>query len=74
MDCEPKELQFLSLVGIFRESVSGSCCLVGVVYNNVLYVANAGHSRAVLVSWPDGGGWNDLEVIQLWVAGRGWLE
>ncbi|KAF3338535.1 putative protein phosphatase 2C 79-like isoform X2 [Carex littledalei] len=55
-------------------AVSGSCCLVGVVYNNVLYVANAGHSRAVLASWPDGGGWNDLEVIQLWVAGRGRAE
>ncbi|KAJ4772768.1 Protein phosphatase 2C [Rhynchospora pubera] len=32
----------------------GSCCLTGVVHGNVLYVANAGDSRAVLARWADG--------------------
>ncbi|KAJ1695512.1 hypothetical protein LUZ63_012210 [Rhynchospora breviuscula] len=32
----------------------GSCCLTGVVHGNVLYVANAGDSRAVLARWTDG--------------------
>lgn len=40
----------------------GSCCLVGVVHNNVLYVANAGDSHAVLARWPTGG---NIEVIPL---------
>ncbi|KAF3338542.1 putative protein phosphatase 2C 38 [Carex littledalei] len=46
-------------------AVLGSCCLVGVVFNNVLYVTNAGDSRAVLARWPNGGGLDDMEVIQL---------
>lgn len=46
-------------------AVLGSCCLVGVVFNKVLHVANAGDSRAVLVRWPDGGGLDDMVVIQL---------
>ncbi|KAF3338541.1 hypothetical protein FCM35_KLT17378 [Carex littledalei] len=46
-------------------AVLGSCCLVGVVFNNVLYVANAGDSRAVLARWPNGSGLDDMEVIQL---------
>lgn len=43
----------------------GSCCLVGVVLRNVLYVANAGDSRAVVAQWPNGGDLNDMQVIQL---------
>lgn len=48
-----------------RLAMMGSCCLVGVVLSNVLYVANAGDSRAVLARRPDGGELNDLEVVQL---------
>ncbi|KAJ4779317.1 Phosphatase 2C family protein [Rhynchospora pubera] len=33
---------------------AGSCCLTGVVHGNVLYVANAGDSRAVLAKWGVG--------------------
>ncbi|KAJ1695515.1 hypothetical protein LUZ63_012213 [Rhynchospora breviuscula] len=33
---------------------AGSCCLSGVVHNNVLYVANAADSRAVVGKWRDG--------------------
>jgi Protein phosphatase 2C len=40
----------------------GSCCLVGLVYNNILYVANSGDSRAVLARCHEGG---DFEVVQL---------
>lgn len=43
-------------------AATGSCCLVGVVHNNILYVANAGDSRAVLARWADG---DDFEVVQL---------
>ncbi|KAJ6791125.1 putative protein phosphatase 2C 46 [Iris pallida] len=32
----------------------GSCCLVGVICNGILYVANAGDSRAVLGRWVKG--------------------
>lgn len=46
-------------------AVSGSCCLVGVVFSNVLYVANAGDSRAVLARWPNGAGLDDMQVIEL---------
>ncbi|KAJ4804973.1 Phosphatase 2C family protein [Rhynchospora pubera] len=42
---------------------AGSCCLSAVVHNNVLYVANAGDSRAVLAKW--GVGDEDAEEEQL---------
>lgn len=29
-------------------AAAGSCCLVGIIYNGFLYVANTGNSRAVL--------------------------
>ncbi|KAJ4786215.1 Protein phosphatase 2C [Rhynchospora pubera] len=37
-----------------RLAAVGSCCLSGIVHNRVLYVANAGDSRAVLARWEDG--------------------
>ncbi|KAJ1695511.1 hypothetical protein LUZ63_012209 [Rhynchospora breviuscula] len=46
-----------------RLAAVGSCCLSGVVHNNVLYVANAGDSRAVLARW--GVGDENAEAVQL---------
>ncbi|KAK1295454.1 putative protein phosphatase 2C 78 [Acorus calamus] len=43
----------------------GSCCLVGVIDGDMLYVANLGDSRAVLGRKSDGGGLEDskMEVV-----------
>ncbi|KAJ4753189.1 Protein phosphatase 2C family protein [Rhynchospora pubera] len=46
-----------------RLAAVGSCCLSGVVCNNVLHVANAGDSRAVLARW--GVGDENAEAVQL---------
>lgn len=42
----------------------GSCCLVGVVCNGLLYIANAGDSRVVL-GRASGGNEKDVKAIQL---------
>lgn len=41
----------------------GSCCLIGVICSGVLYVANAGDSRAVL--GQSGKGSKEIKAIQL---------
>ncbi|CAA0814475.1 Probable protein phosphatase 2C 38 [Striga hermonthica] len=62
------EEEFLSLVKkqwVNRPQIAsvGSCCLVGVICNGVLYVANAGDSRAVLGRVDKGE--KELKAIQL---------
>ncbi|KAJ4772805.1 Protein phosphatase 2C [Rhynchospora pubera] len=46
-----------------RLAAVGSCCLSGIVHNHVLYVANAGNSRAVIGKW--GVGDENAEAVQL---------
>lgn len=62
------EEEFLSLVRkqwLMKPQIAsvGSCCLVGIICNGMLYVANAGDSRAVLgrVERP----LKDVKAIQL---------
>lgn len=41
----------------------GSCCLVGAISNDVLYVANLGDSRAVLGRRVNGGKMNNSQMV-----------
>lgn len=41
----------------------GSCCLVGIICGGILYVANAGDSRAVLGRWLRGE--REVSAVQL---------
>ena len=62
------EVEFLNLVRkqwLIKPQIAsvGSCCLVGVINEGVLYIANAGDSRAVLGRVERGG--RDMKAVQL---------
>ncbi|CAH8379838.1 unnamed protein product [Eruca vesicaria subsp. sativa] len=49
----------------------GSCCLAGVIYNGLVYIANAGDSRAVLGRYERGSG---VRAVQLSVEHNANIE